>query len=91
MADVDATRKFYEDLFGLKLCQDYGLNISFTCGLPLQQGFDWLVNLPKDKVTKKPNNMEIRFEGSDFDGFRDKLKNYPAIEYLADVIEHSWG
>ena len=27
----------------------------------------------------------------DFDGFLNKLKKYPDIEYLGDVIEHSWG
>ena len=27
----------------------------------------------------------------DFDGFLDKLKKYPNIEYLGDLIEHSWG
>ena len=42
VADVKAARGFYEDLFGLEVCQDYGINVSFTCGLSLQQEFDWL-------------------------------------------------
>lgn len=74
VADIKAARAFYEDLFGLELYQDYGINISFTCGLALQQDFDWLVHLPKEKILKKPNNMEICFEEHDFDGFLDKLK-----------------
>ena len=41
VADVKAARGFYEDLFGLEVCQDYGINVSFTCGLSLQQEFDW--------------------------------------------------
>ena len=57
-------RKFYEDLFGLEVYQDYGRNIAFSCGLALLQ---------------------------DFDGFLHKLKEYPDIEYLGEVIEHSWG
>ena len=91
VADINASRKFYEDLFGLEVFQDYGKNIAFTCGLALQQDFDWLVDLPKEKVLKKSNNAEIVFEEQDFDGFLNKLKEYPDIEYLGEVIEHSWG
>ena len=53
VADINAARKFYEDLFGLEVFQDYGRNIAFTCGLALQQDFDWLVHLPKEKHIKK--------------------------------------
>mgnify|MGYP001076234632 FL=1 len=91
VADINAARKFYEDLFGLEVFQDYGKNIAFTCGLALQQDIDWLVNLPKEKILKKSNNAEIVFEEQDFDGFLNKLKEYPDIEYLGEVIEHSWG
>ena len=91
VADINAARKFYEDLFGLEVFQDYGKNIAFTCGLALQQDFDWLVNLPKEKILKKSNNAEIVFEEQDFDGFLNKLKAYSEIEYLGEVIEHSWG
>ena len=91
VADIKAARKFYEDLFGLEVYQDYGKNIAFTCGLALQQDFDWLVNIPKEKVLKKSNNAEVVFEEQDFDGFLNKLKEYPEIEYLGEVIEHSWG
>ena len=91
VADINTARKFYESLFSLEVFQDYGRNIAFTCGLALQQDFDWLVNLPKEKVLKKSNNAEIVFEEWDFDSFLNKLKEYPDIEYLGEVIEHSWG
>lgn len=91
VADVKASRKFYEDLFGLEIYQDYGINISFTCGLSLQQDFDWLVGLPKEKIIKNSNNMELCFEETDFDGFLNKLEKYPDIVYLGNVVEHGWG
>ena len=91
VADINAARRFYEDLFGLEVFQDYGKNVAFTCGLALQQDFDWLVNLPKESVCKKSNNMEICFEEQDFDGFLEKLKKHPNIATLGDVMEHSWG
>ena len=91
VADISAARKFYEELFGLEVYQDYGRNIAFTCGLALQQDFDWLVSIRKEKVLKKSNNAEIVFEEQDFDGFLNKLKAYSDIEYLGEGIEHSWG
>lgn len=91
VADIGAARRFYEELFGLELYQDYGINISFRGGLSLQQKFHWLVNLPEDQVMIKSNNMELCFEESDFDGFLGKLKKYPDLVYLGDVMEHSWG
>lgn len=91
VANINAARRFYQDLFGLEVYQDYGKNIAFTCGLALQQDFDWLVNLTKERIIKKSNNAEIVFEEQDFDGFLNKLKAYSNIEYLGEVIEHSWG
>lgn len=91
VADVHTARTFYEDLFALELYQDYGLNIAFTCGLSLQQKFDWLVGIPAEQIVQNSNNMELAFETEDFDGFLQKLKAYPQIRYLHDVMEHSWG
>ena len=91
VADINAARRFYEELLGLEVFQDYGKNVAFSCGLALQHDFDWLVGLPKEKVIKKSNNAEIVFETQDFDGFLNKLKQYPDIECLGEVIKHSWG
>ncbi len=91
VSDVNTSRKFYQDLFGLELYQNYGINVSFTCGLSLQQEFDWLVSVPKETVRKRPHNMELAFETRDFGGFLEKLRQYHGIEYLGEVIEHSWG
>lgn len=79
----------------MRICSDWRYfrtteETSFTCGLALQQDFDWLVNLSKEKILKKSNNTEIVFEEQDFDAFLNKLKQYPDIEYLGEVIEHSW-
>lgn len=91
VADINAARRFYEDLFGLEIQFDFGINISFTCGISLQQEFDWLVNIPKDQIQKKTNNIELCFEEERFDDFLKKLKEYPDIVYIGAVFEHSWG
>ncbi len=46
--DVKLSEKFYQDLFGLEVFQDYGINISFG-GLSLQQDFDRLLDIPQEK------------------------------------------
>lgn len=53
VSDIDAARKFYEELFGLEVFQNYGKNIAFTCGLALQQDFDWLGKSAKRKGIKE--------------------------------------
>lgn len=89
--DIKKSREFYEGLFGLEVVQDYGINISFSCGIALQQEFDWLIGVHKNEIKDKPNNMELCFEEKDFDRFLEKLEGYPEIELRGDVFEHDWG
>lgn len=89
--DINHARKFYEELLGLTVISDYGINIAFSCGLALQQDFDWLLSIPKEDIAHKPNNFEIYFEEDNFDGFVLKLKDMPDIDLLHDVREHGWG
>lgn len=91
VSNVRAARKFYEDLFGLEVYQDYGINVAFTCGLALQQEFHWLAGVPKESGLTRSHNMELAFEETDFDGFLARLKTYPNVQLLGDVIQHTWG
>lgn len=89
--DINLSKKFYQDLFGLDVLQDYGINISFG-GLSLQQEFDWLIGVPKDTISEKSHNMELYFEEDDFDGFIADLEQRNDIHYLGDgVKEAAWG
>lgn len=90
MKDVKASKKFYQDLFGLEVFWNYGINISFG-GLSLQQDFDWLLNIPKEKIMRESHNMELYFEEEEFDSFIDKLNKYDNIRYMGDVTEAKWG
>ena len=91
VSDVSTSRRFYEELFGLQVFQDYGKNVLFTCGLSLQEDFGWLTGIPDHDIIKRPNDMEICFETEDLDGFMKKLKMHPGIETVGGVIEHGWG
>ena len=89
--DINLSKKFYQDLFGLEVFQDYGINISFG-GLSLQQEFDWLIDVPRERILEKPHNMELYFEEDNFDAFLVQLENYGNIQYLGDgVKEAGWG
>jgi len=79
--DVKVSTKFYQDLFGLEIYQDNGINISFG-GLSLQQDFDWLLGISKDRIKSEPHNMELYFEEENFDDFIDKLNVRNDIRYL---------
>lgn len=71
--------------------QDYGINVSFSCGISLQQEFDWLLDIPKQKILQEPHNMELYFEEDDFDGFIEALKQYPDIRCFGEgVKEQNW-
>ena len=89
--DIKLSRKFYEEIFGLEVCQDYGINISFTCGLSLQESFDWLVDIPKEKILKQTNNMELYFETEDLDAFVEILQKRSDIDIVNEVKEYPWG
>lgn len=92
VSEVNRARKFYEDVFGLEVFQDYGINVSFYGGISLQQEFDWLLNIPKERIMKAPHNMELYFEENDFDAFIERLKQRSDIVYLGDgVKEATWG
>lgn len=89
--DVSLSKKFYQDLFELEVFQDYGINISFG-GLSLQQEFDWLLNIPKEKILKESHNMELYFEEDKFDDFIAKLEQRNDIKYVGEGIkEAEWG
>ena len=40
---------------------------------------------------QKSNNAELVFEEKNFDEFLSKLHQYPDIERVGEVVEHSWG
>ena len=81
--DVNLSKKFYQDLFELEVFQDYGINISFG-GLSLQQDFDWLLNIPQERILKEPHNMELYFEEANFDDFIAKLEQRDDIKYMGE-------
>ena len=89
--DIEKSRKFYHDLFGLDLVLDNDGNMILTEGLVLQDEKIWKRFLDRDIISKS-NSCELYFEEQDIESFVEKLERlYPTIEYINPLITHSWG
>ena len=89
--DIEKSRQFYHDLFGIDLVLDNDGNMILTEGLVLQDERIWKNFLGKDIVSKS-NSCELYFEEQDIDVFIEKLERmYPKIEYVNRLMTHSWG
>jgi len=89
--DIEMSKTFYKELFGLAVLSDFGENVVLTEGLVLQEKNLWKKFINKE-VVSGGNDAELYFEENNMDGFLEKLEksNYP-IEYLNKFIEHDWG
>ena len=89
--DIEKSRKFYHDLFGLDLVLDNEGNMILTEGLVLQDEKIWKAFLDRD-IVPKSNSCELYFEEQEIDSFIEKLERlYPTIEYVNHLMTHSWG
>ena len=89
--NVEKSKQFYHDLFGLDMVLDNDGNMILTEGLVLQDAKIWKEFLKKD-ILWKNHATELYFEEKDIEGFVKKLEEYPEpIEYVNPLMEHSWG
>ncbi|MDE7252140.1 MAG: glyoxalase [Acetatifactor sp.] len=89
--DIEKSKQFYHDLFGLDTVLDNGGNVILTEGLVLQDEKIWKGFLEKE-IIPESNSCELYFEESDIETFVQKLERlYPAIRYVNRLMTHSWG
>ena len=89
--DIEKSRKFYHDLFGIDLVLDNDGNMILTEGLVLQDEKIWKSFLGRD-ILSQNNACELYFEEQDIEVFVEKLERlYPSIEYVNRLMTHSWG
>ena len=89
--DIEKSRKFYHDLFGIDLVLDNDGNMILTEGLVLQEEKIWNKFLNRE-VIPRSNSCELYFEEQDIESFIEKLeKLYPTVEYVNRLMTHSWG
>lgn len=89
--DIEKSKKFYHDLFGLDVVVDNDGNMILTEGLVLQEESIWKKFIEKDIVLEN-NSSELYFEERDIEGFVKKLERlYPDVKYVNRLMTHSWG
>ena len=89
--NIEKSKHFYHDLFGLDVILDNDGNVILTEGLVLQDEEIWKIFLGKEIIPEN-NSCELYFEEKDIEAFAAKLeKLYPSIRYVNKLMTHSWG
>lgn len=89
--DIERSRNFYHELFGLDVVVNNDGNMILTEGLVLQDEKLWKEFLGRDVLTKS-NSCELYFEERDVEGFVQKLESiYPSVTYVNKLTTRSWG
>ena len=89
--DIERSKRFYHDLFGLNVVLDNDGNVILTEGLVLQDEKIWKGFLGRD-IVPESNSCELYFEEKDIEAFAERLQRlYPSIRYVNRLMTHSWG
>ena len=89
--DVERSRRFYRDLFGLEMLLDNDGNMILSDGLVLQAESYWKQFIGRDVISRS-NSAELYFEEPELEAFVGKLERlYPETEYVNRLMTHSWG
>lgn len=89
--DIEKSKQFYQDLFGLTMVLDNDGNMILTEGLVLQDKKIWQKFLGRE-ILPESNSCELYFEEADLEAFVEKLERlYPEVRYVNRLMTHSWG
>ena len=90
--DIEKSKRFYQELFGLRVITDFGENVILTEGLVLQQKESWEEGIQRE-VSFGGHDAELYFEESDMDSFLAKVeKSELKVEFVNDKTpDHPWG
>ncbi|KIR03569.1 hypothetical protein P261_02384 [Lachnospiraceae bacterium TWA4] len=89
--DIEKSKQFYHDLFGLDVILDNDGNAILTEGLVLQDEKIWRTFIGRETIPKN-NSCELYFEEPNIEAFIERLENlYPSIQYVNRLMTHSWG
>ena len=89
--NIEKSKQFYHDLFGLDTIIDNDGNMILTDGLVLQDEKIWRKFLGKEIIPKN-HTCELYFEEKNIEAFVEKLERmYPQVEYVNRLMTHCWG
>lgn len=88
--DIEASKRFYNDVLGLNVVADFGANVTLEGGVVLQSLETWRQFIRTDDVVFQNNAGELYFEEDNLDAFCEHLKSFN-ICYVHELHEHPWG
>lgn len=91
--DMERSKRFYDELLGLKVADDFGACVALIGGVSLQTLESWREFLQKadGEIRLGGNDGELYFEEDDMDSLLQKLAAWPGLEYVHPLKEHRWG
>jgi len=90
--DIEASRKFYEELLGQEIEHDFGNNVSYKGGLSLWQLSEKHIlfeQLVSKQAIQQNNRMEVYFEVDDIKSFYLKLEQ-TNVRFLHRLHIEEW-
>ena len=91
VSDIERSRQFYHDLFGLDKILASDGNMILTEGLVLQDARLWESALGRN-VLPDSNSFELYFEERNIEQFAEKLERlYPEIRYVTPLTDTAPG
>ncbi|MFI3173092.1 MAG: VOC family protein [Eubacteriales bacterium] len=90
VADIEKSKGFYRDIFGLQVITAFDHNVMLTEGLVLQERNTWESLLGKE-VHIGGHDAELYFEENNMDRFMEKLVTCEYEIKIINQMEHEWG
>lgn len=95
VSDIEKSKRFYREVFGMQVIRDFGENVMLSGGLVLQEKKQWEQRLgaASAKVEVVVGTASaLFFEERDFDAFLSRLDAFSEIvDKTPAVRENSWG
>jgi catechol 2,3-dioxygenase-like lactoylglutathione lyase family enzyme len=92
--DIQASRRFYEELLGQEVEMDFGANVGYKGGFAIWQvdsAFEMIFERPADAEARLGcDNFELYFESPDLDIVWTRLSNQE-VEVVHPLREQPWG
>jgi catechol 2,3-dioxygenase-like lactoylglutathione lyase family enzyme len=92
--DIQASRRFYEELLGQEVEMDFGANVGYKGGFAIwhvDSAFEMIFERPADADARLGNdNFEIYFESPDLDIVWTRLSSQE-VEAVHPLREQPWG
>ncbi len=75
VTDIERSKRFYQDILGQNIKEDYGQNVVFEGDFSIHQKDHYASLLGEKEITAGKNNFELYFEDNNLESLQLKLKN----------------